>query len=74
MQVLGGVVGSDRSLEVGHSRPCLDLQQAQRLQAGPGVSFSIYKSTLGQVGGALSPSKAYSPHLKFYAGQPGPAP
>ena len=50
---------------MGHSRPCLDLQQAQGLLARPGVSFSIYKSTRGQVGGALSPGKAYSPHLKF---------
>ena len=33
MQVLGEVAGSDRSLEVGHSKPHLDLQQAQGVQS-----------------------------------------
>lgn len=39
MQVLGEVAGSDRSLEVGHCKPHLDLQQAQGVQAGPGCIF-----------------------------------
>ena len=39
IQVLGEVAGSDRSLEVGHSKPHLDLQQAQGVQAGPGCIF-----------------------------------
>lgn len=65
MQVLGGWQGLIGAWRWATSRPRLDLQQAQGLQAGPGVSFSIYKSTLGQVGGALSPAKPHSPHLKF---------
>lgn len=37
------------------------------------MSFFIYKSTLGQIGGALSPSETHSPDLKFPSatGKPG---
>ena len=71
MQVLGDVAGSDQSLEVGHSKPHLDLQQARGVQAGPGCVFFHIQEHTGAGGWSSVPKQSLFSSFKVsYAEKP----